>query len=476
MAGFLRTEGTKIVKPNGTPIVLRGAASGGHLNMENFINGYPGHETETKQAMLAVLGKEKSDFFWDKFYEYFWTDSDAKFFASLKLNCLRVSFNYRHFLDDGDLTKIKTEGFKLLDRAVESCARHGIYTILDLHSAPGGQNQNWHCDTGIHRALFWEFGHFQDCVVDLWRAIAAHYKDNTWIAGYNPLNEPGDPEHQRAVGFYNRVERAIRDVDPNHILFWDGNTYAADFRQFPKTAWPNSVYAIHDYSKFGFPASTEVYTSTADQKERLQQQYQRKLEYMIELNVPVWNGEWGPVYASNDDPNVESINNSRYQVLKDQLAIYNQGDPSGDKAPISWSIWLWKDLGYQAMTYLSPDTKWCRHLKPWLDKKRSLSLDRWGRDFAIPYEKDVYEPIKEHFRQVVPQRFQKMYPPTWEVGDWVDRLLRDTLLAQFLTAEFASYFEGMSFEELDEMAASFKFENCVVRETLVNELKASIED
>lgn len=46
-----------------------------------------------------------------------------------------------------------------------------------------------------------------------------HYKDNTWVAGYNPLNEPTDSEHTRLIAFYERVEKAIRAIDPHHILF-----------------------------------------------------------------------------------------------------------------------------------------------------------------------------------------------------------------------------------------------------------------
>ena len=34
--------------------------------MENFITGYPGHESEMRAAMLDVLGKEKYEFFFDK--------------------------------------------------------------------------------------------------------------------------------------------------------------------------------------------------------------------------------------------------------------------------------------------------------------------------------------------------------------------------------------------------------------------------
>ena len=46
----------------------------------------------------------------------------------------------------------KESGFKHLDRVIEICAQHGIYTILDLHTAPGGQNPDWHSDNGGHIA------------------------------------------------------------------------------------------------------------------------------------------------------------------------------------------------------------------------------------------------------------------------------------------------------------------------------------
>ena len=63
---FLRVKGTYIVDGNGNRTILKGCATGGHTNMENFITGYPGHEHEIRAALLEVLGKEKYDFFFDK--------------------------------------------------------------------------------------------------------------------------------------------------------------------------------------------------------------------------------------------------------------------------------------------------------------------------------------------------------------------------------------------------------------------------
>jgi aryl-phospho-beta-D-glucosidase BglC (GH1 family) len=80
--------------------------------------GYPGHEHQHRAAMLQVLGKEKQELFFDKFLEYFFMEDDAKFFASLGLNCIRLPFNYRHFEDDMNPRVLKESGFKHLDRVI----------------------------------------------------------------------------------------------------------------------------------------------------------------------------------------------------------------------------------------------------------------------------------------------------------------------------------------------------------------------
>lgn len=471
MTGFLKVQGTKIVDSNtGEAVVLKGSATGGHLNMENFITGFPGHEAEHKEALLKVLGQERFDFFFDKFYEYFWTDADAKFFKKNNFNCLRIPFNYRHFLDDSDLFTIKPKGFQLLDSMVDICTANEIYVILDLHAVPGGQNQDWHADSGIHKALFWSFGHFQDAIVNLWVNLAKHYKDNKWIAGYNPLNEPSDSKHTRLISFYERVEKAIRNVDPNHILYLDGNTYAMDFSKFPNEPLPNSVYAIHDYSLEGFPhADGSLYTSDEGAKAKLKKSYLRKVEYMKRNNVPVWNGEFGPVYASEvrGDKDIEKTNSARYMLLKDQLSIYKTGDPSGDGSPIAWSVWVYKDIGYQGLTYVNPKSKWFEVLGDFFVKKKKLGLDFWGRD-ADPEVEKVFNNVKVLFNEAIPEHLRKViYPgPIWDAGKYFDRVSREMLLSQYLTYEFAECFKDLSFEELDEMAASFKFENVELRDEL----------
>lgn len=467
---FLKVEGTKILKGR-SPVILTGTAIGGHLNMENFITGYPGHETDHKKVLKRTIGEEKFNFFFDKFYEYFFTESDAKFYKNLGFNCLRIPFNYRHFLDDeGDLFTINSKGFERLDKIVNICSKYDIYTILDLHAVPGGQNQDWHSDSGIHKALFWDFKIFQDVIDNLWKEIANHYKDNEWVAGYNPLNEPASPDHSKLINYYQRLDKTIRSVDENHILFLDGNTYAMDFRQFPNGKFiDNAVYAIHDYTMYGFPnLDGSLYQGTSEERAKLKQQYERKIEYMIRNNVPVWNGEFGPVYASEvrGDKDWQTINSARYNVLKDQLTIYQKGDPSGDQSPISWSIWLYKDIGFQGLTYVSPTSKWFEVFGDWLKKKHKLGLDRWGNDID-PENAKLYQNLVDHFEANIPaEDIKNMYPTLWGVKDYIGRVTRDILFSDYLQQEYANCFKGLSFEELDELAACFKFENIVLRDEL----------
>ena len=78
--------------------------------------------------------------------------------------------------------------------------------------------------------------------------------------------------------------------------------------------------------------------------------------------MPIWNGEWGPVYQNaSDGADYEEINETRYAVLRTQLDIYH-------KAKASWSIWLYKDIGYQGMVYVGEDTPYFKLMKPFLEK------------------------------------------------------------------------------------------------------------
>lgn len=325
-----------------------------------------------------------------------------------------------------------------------------------MHALPGGQNPDWHSDSGSSKALFWDHLHFQNRTIWLWSEIALHYRHNPWVAGYNPINEPCDPLHHRLPAFYTRLESALREIDPHHILFLDGNTFAIEWKHFD-TILPNTVYALHDYSLLGFPTG-DRFKGTASQLEKLESQYLRKSSFQRENKAPVWNGEFGPVYSDpQSDPNHAEINQERYNLLGAQLSIY-------DKYAIPWTIWLYKDIGVQGMVYTNPTSLWNKTIAPFLEKKKELQLDAWGKH-PSPQVDAVLHPLVEWIDKVCPTA-KDTYPTTWATERHMSRAIMQTFMANAFSMEFALLFKDFTFEQLDEAAKSFSYEMCVQREGL----------
>ncbi|ETN38863.1 uncharacterized protein HMPREF1541_06904 [Cyphellophora europaea CBS 101466] len=456
--GILKVKGTDVVDQDGKRVILRGAGLGGWMNMENFITGFPGHECNMREAMLEVLGQEKYDYFFDRLLHWFFTEADAKFYKSLGLNCIRIPFNYRHFEDDMSPRVLKESGFKHLDRVVDLCAKEGIYSILDMHTLPGGQSPGWHADNRTNHPIFWEHKDFQDRTVWLWEELAKHYKGNPWVAGYNPINEPADPQQVRLPAFYARLDKAIRAIDPDHILWLDGNTFAAEWKGFNEnTILPNSVYSLHDYSFMGFPTG-DRYKGTDEQKERLRKQFSRKSEFQRKHGLAIWNGEFGPLYAIKGwDQDAEDINQDRYNLLGEQLKIY-------DEHQIPWHIWLYKDVGLQGMVHTSPDSAYNKLIQPILEKKKQYQLDSWGK-YPSKEVAEVVDPVISFIDRVSP-RATTIYPSTWDTRKHVERVLLQMYLAESFTPDYAELFRGKSKEDLEELAKSFSLDQCVKRDGL----------
>jgi endoglucanase len=453
---LLRVDGTHLMTDDGTPVTLRGVGLGGWMNMENFITGYPFTESLQRKALRKALGPEGYERFFDRFLSVFFDEEDARLLASLGLNSLRIPFNYRHFEDDDRPFEIKEQGFARLDRVVEACGRQGIYTILDLHALPGAQNQHWHSDNPTHWAHFWTHRHFQDRAVHLWEAIADHYKDDPWVAGYNPVNEPGDASGEVIGPFYRRLEAAIRAVDPRHVLFLDGNRYSTDFDVLGDPL-PNAVYTAHDYALPGladggpYPGKTRGRYVDRDVVEKT---FLARTEYMRRTGTPVWIGEFGPVYTGEPERDEH-----RYRVLNDQLEIY------GEHAA-SWALWTYKDIGLQGLVYAAPDSPYVRRIQPVLEKKARLGVDSWGStDAGI---RRILEPIESTFAE----EFPDFDPFPWG-AQRIALLVRHILLAEPMVADFGRCFEGLSPEEAEALAVSFRLDHCVPRRRLIDILRGA---
>lgn len=449
---WLRVSGDQIINQKGDTVYLRGFGLGGMLHMENFIDGYAASEEAMREGLRKVLGEKKYNLYFDNFLKNYFTEPDAAYIQSLGLNLVRIPINYRLFEDDMNPGVIKQEAFAYLDSVIEICARHRIYTIIDLHALPGAQNQHWHSDNATHVASFWIHRDFQDRALHLWEVIAERYKDQPWVAGYDLINEPADPTRSKVFPYYKRLRDAIRKVDADHILFLEGDRYATEFDSFTEI-WDNVVYTNHDYATPGFVSGGDYPGITRGKyydRDTLERDFIKKSQFMFSHRVPLWVGEFGPVYTG--DPAKDEM---RYRVLKDQLAYYN-------KYRASWCIWLYKDMGLQAIMHQNENTPYMKLVSKFLSRKDSLGADAWGStDKNI---RQVMEPVEELFEKEFPG--YDPYPGGQQ--GHIRLLLRHILIAEALLPEYCKLFKDLSEEQVVALARSFRFENYVKRTRLEN--------
>lgn len=119
------------------------------------------------------------------------------------------------------------------------------------------------------------------------------------------------------------------------------------------------------------------------------------------------------------------------------------------------------------MVFVSKETPYMKLFKDFLAKKYRLATDAWGADDT--YVRPVYQPLIDLIKnEVAPNpEDQNLYPwPVWKLEDRIGRLARNILVSEFLVREWSEHFTGKSEQELDEIAQSFKFSNCMKRDGL----------
>jgi aryl-phospho-beta-D-glucosidase BglC (GH1 family) len=196
-------------------------------------------------------------------------------------NSVRVPFNYRLFVSDTVPPTLEGEGYRLLDNVVAWCRKENLYVILDMHAAPGGQTGDNIDDSWGYPFLF-ENAESQDLIVNIWRKIAARYRNEPTVIGFDLLNEPIAHFFETAnlnpklEPLYRRIVAGIREVNQNQLVFLGGAQWDTNFKVFGPPFDPKLVYTFHKYWM-----------------EVNQGAIQEYVDFRDKYNVPVWMGESG---------------------------------------------------------------------------------------------------------------------------------------------------------------------------------------
>ena len=298
MLSFIHTSGTHFVDDNNKPVVLKGCNLGNWLLNEMWMFGGC-IEGRDEVQMLATMdrrfGSERTKQLMDVYRSGYITDRDFESIRSLGFNVVRLPIDYRLLQSDEPPYALKPEAFRWIDRAVELAEGAGIYIILDLHSAPGGQSTD-QCTGEAGQNKLWGSPVNQQRTVDLWRAIAARYHDRSNVAAYDLLNEPY-ADHRADVKpalrkLMSELYTAIREVGDQHVVFYPGSLgeYPSFYGNPHATGLTNVAFTEHFYpGLFGDKVVFEGHRQTLGETVPARQYW------LDHIETPYYIGEFNPV-------------------------------------------------------------------------------------------------------------------------------------------------------------------------------------
>ncbi len=271
--GLVQAIGRGLYDADGNELVLRGVNCGNTFITEGWlapycieepVNGeYPELCEEDFLAAFKAnpkLSEAQVKELLDIFYTSWFTEEDVKNIAELGMNCLRIPFYYTMFLNEDFSRKSEAEAFRCLDRILEWCGKYGVYAVLDLHGAPGGQNGYEHSGASGYNKYdastihTWYEEELSDATVDIWRFISEHYRENKLgdiIASYDLLNEPRSRAFRTDSDCWelmDRIYKAIREGGDAHNIMMEGCWTFANLPDPERYGWENVSYSYHWYN------------------------------------------------------------------------------------------------------------------------------------------------------------------------------------------------------------------------------------
>lgn len=164
--------------------------------------------------------------------------------------------------------------FEVLRNSLDQAHRHNVKIVITLLSLPGSRWKQNNSDQDDLR--IWQDEKYQTQAALFWRELANLLKDHPAVVGYNILNEP-HPErldgisdfreidfqkwHQSVEGsladlnlFYQKIVRAIREVDSETPIILDTGLYATPWAisYLKPSSEPGVLYSFHMYEPYAY--------------------------------------------------------------------------------------------------------------------------------------------------------------------------------------------------------------------------------
>jgi endoglucanase len=366
--GFLKAENTRIINEKGENVLLRGIGLGGWMLQEGYMLhvNKESQQYRIKQRIELLIGKKQMQDFYQMWLSNFVTKSDIDSLHSWGFNSVRLPMHYNLFTLPVESEPVAGKntwlnaGFALTDSLVSWCKSDGMYVILDLHAAPGGQGNDLNIsDRDPSKPSLWQSELNRQKTIALWKRLAERYANEPTVGGYDILNEPnwgfedtlndrnglGEKKNIPLKQLMMDITEAIREVDKIHIIIIEGNGWGNNYNGILGTWDNNMVLSFHKYWN-----SNDL------------QSIQHILKFREKYNVPVWLGETG------ENSNV---------WFMEAVRLFESNN-------IGWSWWPLKKLGNNNPLQIKSNVDY------------NALTDYWnGKTSQAPQKENVYNGLME---------------------------------------------------------------------------------
>ncbi len=376
--GFLKAKDQQIVNENGENVLLRGMGLGGWMLQEGYMLRVPGEgqQHRIRARIRELVGPEKTAAFYKLWLANHTRRIDIDSLRAWGFNSVRLPMHYNLYtlpieLEKGTENTWLETGFAITDSLLSWCQKNGMYLILDLHAAPGGQGTDSNIsDRDPGKPSLWDSEANRKKTVALWRKLAERYADEPWIGGYDILNEPNwgfedyendkngqkEKKNEPLRKLLIEITTAIREVDRKHMIIIEGNGWGNNYNGMLPPWDDNMVLSFHKYWNYNDDESIR-----------------HILEARKKYNVPVWLGETG------ENSNV---------WFTSAIALL-------DRHNIGWAWWPLKKLGSNNPLEVPMNKEYAEILEYWQGKAKRPNVTEAEKGLftlaeALKLENNIY--------------------------------------------------------------------------------------
>ncbi len=328
--GFITVDGPDLLLPDGSKFFIKGTNLGNWLNPEGYMFRFNKASSARfiNDMFCEMVGPDFTAEFWRAFKDNYITREDLRFIKRTGSNTVRLPFHYKLFTDEDYMgLTANQDGFARVDSVVKWCREEGLYLILDMHDAPGGQTGDNIDDSYGYPWLF-ESETSQQLYGDIWKKIADYYKNEPIILGYELFNEPIAPYFDtmeelngKLAHVYQIGIEAIREVDNNHIILLGGAQWNGNFNPLRNRPFNDDkiMYTCHRYG--GDPTADAI---------------RDFIQFRDSVNLPMYMGEIGH--------NTDEWMNAFCQAMEENN--------------IGWTFWPYKKMDGSSFIGITPPENW----------------------------------------------------------------------------------------------------------------------